>query len=81
MSRDGSHFLVPIARAPIFKCQVLFEKSEAQTGQDQKKRRLKPAFTIAVDNEVIAEKVLFLRLLKNAPAFAEAASRRQADAS
>ena len=29
----------------------------------------------------VAEKVLFLRLLKNAPAFAEAASRRQADAS
>ena len=27
-----------------------------------------------------AEKVIFVRLLKNAPAFAEAASRRQADA-
>ena len=29
----------------------------------------------------VAEKVNFHRLLKNAPAFAEAASRRQADAS
>jgi len=33
------------------------------------------------DDQHFAEKVIFLRLLKNAPAFAEAASRRQADAS
>jgi hypothetical protein len=35
---------------------------------------------IGVDYQ-FAEKVIFRRLLKNVPAFAEAASRRQADAS
>jgi hypothetical protein len=36
--------------------------------------------TIYREHDQFAEKAIFLRLLKNVPAFAEAATRRQADA-